>query len=149
MNVGNLTMAQTSDIPYHILATTYQQYLRLASLQGANDKISNAVAELPIFPHYSFDLSALYAGVDGQKFSVDHPRGLKSNGTKSYSKPHQYLKFISGDGFKLTIFLSIFHFFCQFDVHPKLTSVDTAMNVKLESIIHFIDDFPLRSQTLS
>ena len=46
MNYGNLNMAQTSDIPYHILETTHQQYLRLATLQTANDLISNAIAEL-------------------------------------------------------------------------------------------------------
>ena len=68
MNHGNLTMAQTSDIPYHVLETTYQQYLRLASLQGANDRISNVIAGLPIFPHYSFDLGVLDGSVDGQKF---------------------------------------------------------------------------------
>jgi hypothetical protein len=59
MNHGNLAMAQTSDIPYHVMETTHQQYLRLASLQAANDRISNAIADLPIFPHYSFDLDAL------------------------------------------------------------------------------------------
>jgi hypothetical protein len=61
MNHGNVVMARTSDIPYHVLEATYQQYLRQASLQAANDCISNAIAALPIFPHYSFDLDALYA----------------------------------------------------------------------------------------
>lgn len=42
MNHGNLVMARTSDIPYHVLEATYQQYLRQASLQAANDQISNA-----------------------------------------------------------------------------------------------------------
>jgi hypothetical protein len=49
MNHGNLVMSRTSDIPYHVLEATYQQYLRQASLQAANDRISNAIAELPIF----------------------------------------------------------------------------------------------------
>ena len=48
MNHGNLVMSRTSDIPYHVLETTYQQYLRQASLQAANDRISNATAALPI-----------------------------------------------------------------------------------------------------
>jgi hypothetical protein len=73
MNHGNLTMAKTSDIPYHVLETTYQQYLRLATLQGANDQISNAISGLPVFPHYSFDLGMLYGSVDGQKFGVVRP----------------------------------------------------------------------------
>ena len=72
MNHGNQVMARTSDIPYHVLETTCQQYLRQASLQVANDCISNAIAALPIFPHYSFDLDALYGAVDGQKLGSPH-----------------------------------------------------------------------------
>lgn len=73
MNHGNHSMSHTSDIPYHVLESTYQQYLRQQTLQAANDRISNAIAELPIFPHYSFDLETLYGAVDGQKFSVERP----------------------------------------------------------------------------
>jgi hypothetical protein len=32
MNHGNLVIAKTSDIPYHVLEETSQQYLRQASL---------------------------------------------------------------------------------------------------------------------
>ena len=59
MNHGNLVMARTSDIPYHVLETTYQQYLRQASLHAANDRISNATTALPISPYYSFDMNTL------------------------------------------------------------------------------------------
>ena len=83
MNHGNLLMARTGDIPYHVLETAYQQYLRLATLQAANDCISNAVAELPIFPHYSFDLETLYGSVDGQKFSVARPT-VKARHSRKY-----------------------------------------------------------------
>lgn len=83
MNHGNLVMARTSDIPYHVLEATYQQYLRQASLQAANDRISNAIANLPIFPHYSFDLGALYGSVDGQKFSVERPT-VKARYSRKY-----------------------------------------------------------------
>ena len=83
MNHGNQVMARTSDIPYHVLETTYQQYLRQASLQAANDRISNAIAALPIFPHYSFDLDALYGAVDGQKFSVERPT-VKARYSRKY-----------------------------------------------------------------
>ena len=34
MNHGNLVMARTSDIPYHVLESAYQQYLRQTSLRG-------------------------------------------------------------------------------------------------------------------
>ncbi len=83
MNHGNQVMARTSDIPYHMLETTYQQYLRQASLQAANDRISNAIAALPIFPYYSFDLDALYGAVDGQKFGVERPT-VKARYSRKY-----------------------------------------------------------------
>ena len=83
MNHGNQVMARTSDIPYHVLETTYQQYLRQASLQAANDRISNAIAALPIFPHYSFDLDTLYGAVDGQKFGVERPT-VKARASRKY-----------------------------------------------------------------
>ncbi|MCP4300154.1 MAG: Tn3 family transposase [Gammaproteobacteria bacterium] len=83
MNHGNLVMSRTSDIPYHVLEATYQQYLRQASLQAANDRISNAIAGLPIFPHYSFDLDALYSAVDGQKFGVEQPT-IKARHSRKY-----------------------------------------------------------------
>lgn len=73
MNHGNLNMAEISDIPYHVLESTQQQYMRLAGLKAANDCLSNAISRLSIFPHYSFELDVLYGGVDGQKFSVDNP----------------------------------------------------------------------------
>jgi TnpA family transposase len=83
MNHGNVVMARTSDIPYHVLEATYQQYLRQASLQAANDRISNGIAELPIFPHYSFDFDALYGSVDGQKFGVERPT-VKARYSRKY-----------------------------------------------------------------
>jgi TnpA family transposase len=83
MNHGNLVMSRTSDIPYHVLESTYQQYLRQASLQAANDRISNAIASLPIFPLYSFDLNALYGAVDGQKFGVERPT-VKARHSRKY-----------------------------------------------------------------
>ncbi len=65
MNHSSLVIARTSDISHHVLEATYQQYLCPASLQAANDQISNTIASLPIFPHYSFDLDALYGAVNG------------------------------------------------------------------------------------
>ncbi len=83
MNYGNLVLSRTSDIPYHVLETTYQQYLRQASLKAANDRISNAISGLPIFPHYSFDLDVLYGAVDGQKFGVERPT-VKARHSRKY-----------------------------------------------------------------
>lgn len=83
MNHGNLVMARTSDIPYHVLENTYQQYLRQATLHIANDRISNAIAALPIFPYYSFDLDVLYGSVDGQKLGVVQPT-VKARHSRKY-----------------------------------------------------------------
>lgn len=83
MNHGNQVMARTSDILYHVLDSTYQQYLRQATLHAANDCISNAIAALPIFPHYSFDLGALYGAVDGRKFGVERPT-VKAQYSRKY-----------------------------------------------------------------
>jgi hypothetical protein len=69
INHGNLSMAETSDIPYHILEATHQQHQCLATLKSSNDQISNFIAQLPNFPYYSFNLEVLYGSVDGQKFA--------------------------------------------------------------------------------
>jgi hypothetical protein len=73
MGLGNLSMAETSDIPYHILEATDQQHLRLATLRTASNQVSNFIAGLDIFPLYSFDPETLYGGVDGQKFASADP----------------------------------------------------------------------------
>ncbi len=73
MNHGMFKMARTSDMSYQILETAYKQYLRQSTLQAANDRISNAIAKLHIFEHFSFDMEVLYASVDGQKFSMERP----------------------------------------------------------------------------
>lgn len=83
MNHGNLLMSRTSDIAYHVLQATHEQYLRQATLAAANDCISNAIADLPIFPHYSLDLGTLYGSVDGQKFSVQRPT-VKARYSRKY-----------------------------------------------------------------
>ncbi|MEJ9328470.1 hypothetical protein R0783_25445, partial [Escherichia coli] len=37
------------------LESTYEQYLRQASLLAANDCITDAIEKLPVFPLYSFE----------------------------------------------------------------------------------------------
>ncbi|EQB99262.1 Tn4662 transposase [Photorhabdus temperata subsp. temperata M1021] len=53
------------------------------TVTAALDCISNAIATLPIFPHYSFDLDVLYGAVDGQKFGVEHPT-VKARYSRKY-----------------------------------------------------------------
>jgi len=86
LNHGNLSMAGICDIPYHILQDTYQSRIRLAALKAANDLISNDIARMPIFIHYSLDLNILYGGVDGQKYEVDHPTTKARNSKKYFKK---------------------------------------------------------------
>lgn len=83
MNHGNHVMARTSDIPFHVLETMYEQYLRLASLLTANDCITDAIEALPVFPLYSFDPETLYGAVDGQKFGVERPT-VKARYSRKY-----------------------------------------------------------------
>lgn len=83
MNHGNFSMAETCDIPYHVLEATHQQYLRPATLIDANNKISNFIAGLPIFPYYSIDMEVLYGSVDGQKFAAANPT-LKARHSRKY-----------------------------------------------------------------
>jgi TnpA family transposase len=83
MNHGNFKMAETCDIPYHVLEATHQQHLRPATLIDANDQISNFIASLPIFPYYSIDMDVLYGSVDGQKFAAASPT-LKARHSRKY-----------------------------------------------------------------
>lgn len=80
---GNLRMAETCDIPYHVLEETDRQHIRLATLRAACDRVSNFIAELPIFPLYSFDPEVLYGSVDGQKFASAEPT-IKARYSRKY-----------------------------------------------------------------
>jgi len=83
MNHGNFKMAETCDIPYHVLEATHQQHLRPATLIEASDVLSNFIANLPIFPYYSIDMDVLYGSVDGQKFAAASPT-LKARHSRKY-----------------------------------------------------------------
>lgn len=83
MNHGNFKMAETCDIPYHVLEATHQQHLRPATLIEASNVLSNFIAGLPIFPYYSIDMDVLYGSVDGQKFAAASPT-LKVRHSRKY-----------------------------------------------------------------
>lgn len=88
-NIGNHKMAQTSDCAYHILESTYKQYMRLVTLKKANSIIANHIAHLSIFPHYTFDLNVLYGAVDGQKFEALTPT-TKARYSRKYFKKRSW-----------------------------------------------------------
>lgn len=86
MNHGRAKLAKISDISYNTLSHIYQQYFRKITLQEANDIISNAISQLPIFTYYSFDVSTLYGSVDGQKYIAEHPTTKARHSKKYFGK---------------------------------------------------------------
>ena len=83
MNNGNLKMADIANIPYATLQDTFNSRVRLATLREANNILSNDIAQMPIFTHYSFDPELLYGAVDGQKFEAETPT-IKTRYSKKY-----------------------------------------------------------------
>ncbi|HEX9867919.1 MAG TPA: Tn3 family transposase, partial [Candidatus Tectomicrobia bacterium] len=68
-NMGLGRMGEISDISYHTLATTSDNFIRLETLKAANDRVSNRIAELPIFRHYDLG-ETVHSSSDGQKFET-------------------------------------------------------------------------------
>ena len=62
-------MGEISDIPFHILATTSDNFIRPETLKAANDIICNAIAKLSIFRQYDIG-EKLHSSSDGQKFET-------------------------------------------------------------------------------
>ena len=68
-NMGLGRMAAISDIGYQALATASDNFIRLETLREANDRVSNAIAALPIFHHSDLG-DTLHSSSDGQKFET-------------------------------------------------------------------------------
>ena len=68
-NMGLGRMGDIADVGYHALATTSENFMRLETWREANDLVSNATAELPIFRHDDLG-GVLHASSDGQKFET-------------------------------------------------------------------------------
>ena len=62
-------MGEISDISFHTLVSASDNFIRPETSREANDRISNAIAKLPIFRHYDLD-DALHSSSDGQKFET-------------------------------------------------------------------------------
>jgi TnpA family transposase len=69
-NQGIYGISQISDRTYDQLSTIQANYIRLETLNAANDHINNATARLPIFKHYNIQEDIIHASADGQKFEV-------------------------------------------------------------------------------
>jgi len=68
-NTGLGKMGHISDIGSSRLGATSESFIRLETLQEANDRLSNALAELPIFQHYNLH-GTVHSSSDGQKFET-------------------------------------------------------------------------------
>jgi len=68
-NMGIARMGQRSDIGYHTLVSMSDNFLRPETLREANDRVSNAIATLPIFRHYDIG-DVVHSSSDGQKFET-------------------------------------------------------------------------------
>lgn len=68
-NMGIGRMGDISDIGYPVLSATSDNFIRLETLRGANDLVSNAIADLTIFRHYDIG-DAIHSSSDGQKFET-------------------------------------------------------------------------------
>ncbi len=71
-NMGLGRMGTISDLSYQTLAATSESFLRLETLGEANDRLSNAIAALPIFRQYDLG-DTLHSSSDGQKFETRVP----------------------------------------------------------------------------
>jgi TnpA family transposase len=68
-NMGLGKMGEISDIGYHTLVATSDNFIRLETLREANDRVSNAIAEFPLFRHYDLG-EMIHSSSDGQKFET-------------------------------------------------------------------------------
>lgn len=68
-NLGLGRMGTISDLDFTALAQTSSSFIRLETLQNANDVVVNALAQLPVFPLYHID-DALHSSSDGQKYET-------------------------------------------------------------------------------
>ncbi len=68
-NMGLGRMGEISDISFHTLVSASDNFIRPETLREANDRISNAIAKLPIFRHSDLG-DALHSSSDGQKFET-------------------------------------------------------------------------------
>ena len=68
-NMGLGRMGTISDVAYPTLADASDNFIRLETLRAANDYVSNATAELPIFRRYDIG-ETVHSSSDGQKFET-------------------------------------------------------------------------------
>ena len=68
-NMGLRRLGAISDIDFQTLTTASDNFLRPETLKSANDLVTNAIAELPIFRYYNI-AEQVHSSSDGQKFET-------------------------------------------------------------------------------
>ncbi len=68
-NLGLGRMGTISDLDFTALSQTSGSFIRLETLQNANDIVVNSLAQLPVFPLYHID-DVLHSSSDGQKYET-------------------------------------------------------------------------------
>lgn len=63
-------MAESSDLSYQRMYTQSKNFMRLETLRDANDAITNAIADLPIFKYWNIHDDYIHGSVDGQKYET-------------------------------------------------------------------------------
>ena len=135
-NMGLGRMGQTSDVSYQALSTTSDNFIRLETLRVANDLVSNATAQLPMFHLYDV-ADKIHSSSDGQKFETQlstlnarhSPKyfGLKK-GVVSYSLVANHIpvnaKVIGADEHESHYVFDIL-FNNTTDIQPEVHSTDT------------------------
>ena len=86
MNHGNPSMAETSDIPYHILEATHRQCLRLSTCgrQTTGSAVSSPGSASSRIARLTWKFS--YGSVDGQKFESASPTVKARHSRKHFGK---------------------------------------------------------------
>ena len=69
-NKGLAKMAESSNLPIQALLSAANNFTRLETLRRANDIISNATAQLPIFKYFDIEDGIIHSSSDGQKFET-------------------------------------------------------------------------------
>lgn len=67
-NHGLKRMTEISDLNYHELVSTTNNYLRVETLRAANDQVVNATAPLPMYEHFHIQPDTVHSSSDGQKY---------------------------------------------------------------------------------
>jgi TnpA family transposase len=68
-NIGLGKMGSISDLSYQELFSAANNFIRPETLREANDRVSDAMAKLPIFRHYNIE-DVVHSSSDGQKFET-------------------------------------------------------------------------------